>query len=390
MPPYSLLRDLTCSRCASSHDADLLQRFCTSCGGPLYPRYELDASRVAWNNETLASRPWNLWRYAELLPVRAPEHRLSLGEGGTPLLSAERLGEQLGLRRLLLKDEGVNPTGSFKARGLCIAVSRARELGARTLSIPTAGNAGSALAAYCARGGLKAIVYMPVDTPREFVVECRDLGAQVVMVEGTIADAGARMAADAADGWFPVSTLQEPYRLEGKKTLGFELAEQLGWQLPESIVYPTGGGTGLLGMWKAFDELEALGLIGSQRPRMYTVQAEGCAPIVRAFEAGDAGAEPWADAQTVANGLRVPRAFADREILAVLRDSGGDAITVSDEAMLDMLRMAARLEGIYAAPEAAATLVAAAELAQQGRLDGDGRVVCFLTGNAYKYLSSLG
>ncbi len=390
MPPQSLLRDLTCSRCALSHEADRLQRFCTSCSGPLYPRYELDATRVAWNNATLGRRPWDLWRYAELLPVRAAEHRLSLGEGGTPLLSAARLGEQLGLHRLLLKDEGVNPTGSFKARGLCIAVSRARELGARTLSIPTAGNAGSALAAYCARGGLKAIIYMPVDTPREFVVECRDLGAQVVTVEGTIADAGARMAADAADDWFPVSTLQEPYRLEGKKTLGFELAEQLGWKLPESIVYPTGGGTGLLGMWKAFDELEALGLIGSQRPRMYTVQAEGCAPIVRAFEAGDAGAEPWTNAQTIANGLRVPRAFADQEILAVLRDSGGDAITVSDEAMLDMLRMTARMEGIYAAPEAAATLVAAAELARQGRLDGDGRVVCFLTGNAYKYLSSLG
>jgi threonine synthase len=290
----------------------------------------------------------------------------------------------------LLKDEGVNPTGSFKARGLCIAVSRARELGARTLSIPTAGNAGSALAAYCARGGLRAVIYMPVDTPREFVVECRDLGAEVVAIEGTIADAGARMAADAADDWFPVSTLQEPYRLEGKKTMGYEIAEQLGWKLPDGIVYPTGGGTGLLGIWKAFDELEALGMIGPQRPRMYAVQAEGCAPIVRAFETGDTGAETWSDARTIANGLRVPRAFADQEILAVLRESHGDAITVSDEAMLDMLRTTARLEGIYPAPEAAATLVAAADLASQGRLDGDGRVVCLLTGNAYKYLSSLG
>ncbi len=386
----SLLRDLICSRCASSHDADVLQRFCTSCGGPLYPRYELDRTRVPWSRETLGRRSWDLWRYAELLPVRLPEHRLCLGEGGTPLLQAERLGGELGLPQLLLKDEGVNPTGSFKARGLCMAVSRASELGARTLSIPTAGNAGSALAAYCARGGLKAIIYMPVDTPQEFVVECRDLGAEVIKVEGTIADAGARMTADAADDWFPVSTLQEPYRLEGKKTMGFELAEQLGWDVPDSIVYPTGGGTGLLGMWKAFDELEAVGLIGSRRPRMYAVQAEGCAPIVRAFEAGDAGAEPWVDAHTVANGLRVPRAFADKEILSVLRDSGGDAVTVSDEAMLEMVRMIARAEGIYPAPEAAATIVAATELASQGRLDGSGRVLCFLTGNAYKYLSSIG
>jgi len=390
MSPQSLLRDLTCTRCATSHDADRLQRFCTSCDGPLYARYELDTARVPWDTETLGKRPWNLWRYAELLPVGAPQHRLCLGEGGTPLLAAERLGRQIRLPRLLLKDEGVNPTGSFKARGLCVAVSRARELGARTLSIPTAGNAGSALAAYCARGGLRAVIYMPVDTPREFVVECRDLGAEVVAIEGTIADAGARMAADAADDWFPVSTLQEPYRLEGKKTMGYEIAEQLGWKLPDSIVYPTGGGTGLLGIWKAFDELEALGMIGPQRPRMYAVQAEGCAPIVRAFETGDTGAETWSDARTIANGLRVPRAFADQEILAVLRESHGDAITVSDEAMLDMLRTAARLEGIYPAPEAAATLVAAADLASQGRLDGDGRVVCLLTGNAYKYLSSLG
>lgn len=390
MPPQSLLRDLTCARCALSHEANLLQRFCTSCSGPLYSRYELDADRVPWDDKTLGKRSWDLWRYAELLPVQAPQHRLCLGEGGTPLLPAARLGNHLGLPRLLLKDEGVNPTGSFKARGLCMAVSRARELGARTLSIPTAGNAGSALAAYCARGGLRAIVYMPVDTPREFVVECNDLGAQVVAIDGTIADAGATMAADAADDWFPVSTLQEPYRLEGKKTMGYEIAEQLGWTVPDSIVYPTGGGTGLLGIWKAFDELEALGMIGPQRPRMYAVQAAGCAPIVRAFEAGDTGAEPWSEPQTVANGLRVPRAFADQEILAVLRDSHGDAITVSDEAMLDMVRMTARLEGIYPAPEAAATLVAAAELASQGRLDSDGRVVCLLTGNAYKYLSSLG
>ena len=382
----SVLSHLSCSRCESSYDADEVHRFC-ECGGPLYPRYDL--SRVDWSGSALAHRPGGLWRYADLLPVRAQEHRLCLGEGGTPLLHLARLGQHLGLSDLLAKDEGLNPTGSFKARGLCLAASRARELGITTLSIPTAGNAGSAMAAYCARGGMKAVIYVPRETPPEFLTEYRDLGAEVTIVDGTIADAGAQMAAEAQDDWFPVSTLQEPYRLEGKKTMGLELAEQLCWQLPDVILYPTGGGTGLLGMWKAFEELETIGILDSRRPRMVAVQADGCAPIVRAFEQGAESAELWEGATTVANGLRVPRAFADREILQVVRDSHGTAVTVDDESMLQMLRTLAAVEGIYAAPEAAATLVAAQRLVEAGEIHADERVVTFLTGNAYKYLSSL-
>ncbi len=382
----SALAHLSCSRCEQVYEADEIHRFC-SCGGPLYPRYALD--QVRWTPAELAQRPGGLWRYADLLPVRAPQHRLCLGEGGTPLLRLERLAPDLGLDEILAKDEGLNPTGSFKARGLCMAVSRARELGITTLSIPTAGNAGSAMAAYCARGGMRAVVYVPAETPPEFLTEYRDLGADVTVVDGTISDAGAQMAREAEDDWFPVSTLQEPYRLEGKKTMGLELAEQLGWQLPDVILYPTGGGTGLLGMWKAFEELETIGMIDSRRPRMVAVQADGCAPIVRAFHAGDESAAPWENATTVANGLRVPRAFADREILQVLRASNGTAIMVEDDAMLEMLGRLAASEGIYAAPEAAATLVAAQRLVQDGTIQRGERVVTFLTGNAYKYLSSL-
>jgi len=385
-PVTSALTHLSCSRCDQTYDCAQIWRFC-ACGGPLYPRYDL--SQLSWTAEELAGRPGGLWRYADLLPVHGPEHRLCLGEGGTPMLHLARLGPHLGLDDLLAKDEGLNPTGSFKARGLCMAVSKARELGISTLSIPTAGNAGSALAAYCARGGMRAVVYVPTETPPEFLTEYRDFGAAVTVVEGTISDAAAQMAADADDDWFPVSTLQEPYRLEGKKTMGLELAEQLGWNLPDVILYPTGGGTGLLGMWKAFEELEIMGLIDSRRPRMIAVQADGCAPIVRAFDAGAATAAPWENASTVANGLRVPRAFADQEILQVLRDSNGTAIMVDDNAMLEMVARLAAVEGIYAAPEAAATLVAAKRLVDDRVIYRDERVMTFLTGNAYKYLSSL-
>lgn len=383
----SRLTDLQCARCQGRHDSDLLQRYCSDCRGPLYPRYDL-ATPLDWTT-ALRDRTPGLWRYAELLPVRDERYRIDLGEGGTPLLEARRLGAETGLAGLLLKDEGLNPTGSFKARGLCLAVSRAWELGARKLSIPTAGNAGSALAAYCARAGLEAIVYVPVDTPPEYLVEYRDLGARVVQVEGTIADAGARMQEEAEPDWFPVSTLQEPYRLEGKKTMGFELAEQLNWRLPDVVVYPTGGGTGLLGMWKAFEELEALGIIGPERPRMVAVQASGCAPIVRAFHDRSERAERWENARTLASGLRVPGAFADVEILGVLRDSSGTALTVDDDEMVSWVRRLASTEGIYPAPESAATLAAAARLRAEGYIDAEEQVVCFLTGNAYKYLSSL-
>lgn len=387
MPPASHLLDLACTRCATAHDADVLQRHC-ACGGPLYARYDLDAAAAAWHGpHGLGSREPGLWRYAELLPVREPSRRLRLGEGGTPLLEASRLAARLGVERLLLKDEGLNPTGSFKARGLCLAVSRAVELGARALAIPTAGNAGGALAAYAARAGVAAHVYMPSDTPAAFVDECRSLGADVVHVDGTIADAGAALARDLErhDDWFPVSTLKEPYRIEGKKTMGLELAEALGWQLPDVVVYPTGGGTGLLGIWKAFDELERMGLVGPARPRMVAVQSEGCAPIVEAFHGGATEPVHWEDAATLATGLRVPAAFAGREILQVLRESDGDAVAVSDDDIVGAVRRLGAVEGIWTAPEAAATLAGLELLLEQGRVDAAATTVLLLTANAHKY-----
>ena len=390
MPPTSYIRDLQCPRCGRSHDVNQPQRYC-DCGGPLYARYDTKSVALAWQNPKIfLGRPHDLWRFAEMLPVKDPSYRISLGEGGTPLLQLPRLGGDLGVPKLLAKDEGMNPTGSFKARGLGMAVSRAWELGLRTLSIPTAGNAGSALAAYCARAGLKAVIYMPEETPTAFVQECLDLGARVVQVPGTIADAGAAMASMVdREGWFPVSTLQEPYRLEGKKTMGYELVEDLGWQVPDVILYPTGGGTGLLGMWKAFVELEALGLIGSQRPRMIVVQSSGCAPVARSLKRGDETITPWENAQTVANGIRVPRPFADREVLSVVRESDGTAVNVEDSELLAMVIQLARREGIYAAPEAAATLVAARHLVEAGTILEEETVVTFLTGSAYKYQESL-
>lgn len=386
----SALTELRCTRCDRSRDADRLQTLC-ECGGPLYARYDLRAVAPAWaEGDGLAERFAGLWRYADLLPVRDPALRLSLGEGGTPLLEAPRMARQTGLDRLLVKDEGLNPTGSFKARGLCVAVSRAVELGAESLAIPTAGNAGGALSAYAARAGVPATVYMPADAPAEFRDECRSLGAEVITVEGLITDAGDRMADEREDrGFFTVATLKEPYRVEGKKTMGFELVEQLGWSIPDVILYPTGGGTGLLGMWKAFGELEALGCIGPERPRMIAVQTEGCAPIVRAFHAGAETAAPWENARTLASGLRVPSCVADREILALLRESEGDAVTVSDAEILDCVRRLGAAEGIWAAPEAAATLAAVPHLLEEDRLARDEIVVAFLTGSAYKYRSSM-
>jgi len=386
----SALDELRCTRCDRAHDADRLQTLC-ECGGPLYARYDLRAVAPAWaEGEGLADRYAGMWRYADLLPVRNPALRLSLGEGGTPLLEARRMAGKLGLDRLLVKDEGLNPTGSFKARGLCAAVSRAVELGAEALAIPTAGNAGGALAAYAARAGVPATVYMPADAPPEFRDECRELGAEVILVDGLITDAGDRMAADREErDFFTVATLKEPYRVEGKKTMGFELVEQLGWSIPDVVLYPTGGGTGLLGMWKAFGELEDIGCIGPERPRMIAVQTAGCAPIVRAFHAGDEAAAHWDDAQTMASGLRVPSCVADREILALLRESEGDAVTVDDEEILDHVRRLGAGEGIWAAPEAAATLAAVPHLLEEERLDPDELVVAFLTGSAYKYRSSM-
>jgi threonine synthase len=327
-----------------------------------------------------------MWRYRELLPVGDPRHRLTLGEGWTPLVHATRLGPELGFETLYVKDESLNPTGSFKARGLGMAVSRASEMGVKAVSIPSAGNAGGAMAAYAALGGMEAHVYMPTDVPKPFVAECQALGARVTLVEGLITDCGRRAAREGRDrGWFDMSTLKEPYRLEGKKTMGYELAEQLAWTLPDVIIYPTGGGTGLIGMWKAFAEMEALGWIGAQRPRMVTVQSKGCAPMVKAFHEGNEFADPWPDAATLADGLRVPAAVGDFLILRALRESNGTAISVSDQEMMDDARLLGRTQGMFTCPEGAAPLAAFRHLRREGWIRDGETVVLFNTGSGLKY-----
>jgi threonine synthase len=324
-----------------------------------------------------------------VLPVDNDEHIINLGEGFTPLVHASRLGAQLGLDQLYIKDEGQNPTQSFKARGMAAAVSMALELGAKKLAVPSAGNAAGALAAYAARAGLEAFIFMPRDTPRANVIECEQTGANVTLMDGLITDCGAEVARRKdAEGWFDVSTLKEPYRIEGKKTMGYELAEQFDWQLPDVIIYPTGGGTGLIGMWKAFDEMEQMGWIGSKRPRMVTVQASGCAPIVRAFEQGKRFADEFPDAHTTASGLRVPRAIGDFLIIDALRASGGTAIAVSDEELIDATKEIGAAEGIFCAPEGAACLPALKKLIGGGSVKSAERVVLFNTGSGVKYLES--
>jgi threonine synthase len=360
------------------------------CGSPLLVRYDLNAAR-AWRRESLRDREPTLWRYRELLPLRADETPVSLGEGFTPLLHATRLGASLGLDRLYVKDESLNPTNSFKARGQAAAITRAKALGASVISIPSAGNAGGAAAAYAARAGLEVQVFLPKDVKRPFVDEARAYGAQVTLVDGLITDAG-RIAAERGGplGWYDVSTLKEPYRIEGKKTMAYEIAEQLDWTYPDWIIYPTGGGTGMVGMWKAFDELEAIGWIAPQRrPRMVSVQADGCAPIVRAFETGETYAAPWTNASTVADGLRVPRAIGDFLILQAVRESGGTAIAVSDEDLIHGARELGAREGISAAPEGGAAYAAIAALVRQGAIKRDDRVVLFNTGGALKYLDAV-
>jgi threonine synthase len=382
----SLLTHLECARCAATYPVDALLNLCTACRSPLLARYDLAAARDALPRAALADRIGSLWRYAELLPVIDDAWRLTLGEGWTPLLATPRLGAAVGLPNLLVKDEGLNPTGSFKARGLVMAVSRAGELGAKAVALPSAGNAGAALAAYAARAGLAAHVYVPRDVPPLIALETRMLGAEVTLIDGLITDCAAHVKAGVAEGrWFDCSTLAEPYRVEGKKTMGYELAEQLGWTLPDVIVYPTGGGTGLIGMWKAFDEMEALGWIDGRRPRMVSVQSAGCAPIVRAWETGADRAAPWVGATTVAPGLRVPSAIGDFLILDAVRASGGCAIAVEDDAILAWLPRIGHAEGIFTAPESAATVVAAAELAARGWIAPDERVLLFFTGNGLKY-----
>ena len=382
---------LECGACGKRHEARRLHNLCGACGKPLLVRYDLELAARTLTKESLKGRRGDLWRYLEVLPVEHEENIVSLGEGFTPLLRAARLGESVGLKNLYIKDESQNPTQSFKARGMAAAVSMAKELGASKLAVPSAGNAAGALSAYAARAGLEAHIFMPRDTPRANVVECEQTGAHVTLIDGLITDCGAEVARrKEAEGWFDVSTLKEPYRVEGKKTLGYELAEQSGWELPDVCIYPTGGGTGLVGMWKAFAEMEALGWIGSKRPRMVSVQSQGCAPIIRAFEEGKRFAEEFENAATVASGLRVPKAVGDFLILDALRASKGAAVAVSDEELLAAVGEIGAAEGLFVAPEGAACLPALRKLIERGEVGEDERVVLFNTGAGVKYLESFG
>src|SRR6184192_1515964 len=382
------LTHLSCTSCGLHHDWTKLQNLCTACRKPLLAVYDLEQAGRALRQEELSTRAEkSLWRYRELLPVQIEISPVSLSEGGTPLLRAGRFGISLQVQDLWIKDESQNPTQSFKARGMSVAVSMAKHLGASKLVAPSAGNAGGALAAYAARAGLEAHVFMPRDTPRANIIECRELGACVTLIDSLITDCAAEIGRR-KENWFDVSTLKEPYRVEGKKTLGYELGEQLNWELPDVIIYPTGGGTGLIGMWKAFDEMEQMGWIGSRRPRMVTVQASGCAPIVTSFEAGKRFADEFPNAQTTASGLRVPKAIGDFLILDAIRASGGTALAVTDEELIAAIYEIGAAEGIFCAPEGAACLPALRKLMNEGSVKADERVVLFNTGSGVKYLES--
>src|SRR5437016_2888227 len=382
------LKHLECSACGLHHEWSRLQNVCLSCQKPLFAIVDLAAASRTLTREALATREKSLWRYRAVLPLPDNVEPISLGEGGTPLLRARKFAADLDV---WIKDESLNPTQSFKARGMSVAVSMAKYLGATKLAVPSAGNAGGALAAYAARAGLEAHIFMPSDTPRANVIECRELGAHVTLIDGLITDCGAEIARrKAKDGWFDMSTLKEPYRVEGKKTLGYELAEQCEWQLPDVILYPTGGGTGLIGMWKAFNEMEALGWIGGKRPRMFAVQATGCAPIVRAFEAGEKTAAEFTNAHTIAFGLRVPKAIGDFLILNILRQSKGGAVAVDDEEMIRVAREVGSKEGLFVCPEGAACFAALKSLRSTGKITAGERVVIFNTGSGIKYLDLYG
>ena len=379
---------LYCSACAKEYEARNLINLC-ECGKPLMVAYDLERASATLTRESLAGRVASLWRYREVLPVDDEQNILTLGEGMTPLLKAGRLGADLGMSNLYIKDESLNPTASFKARGMAVAISMAKELGVKKLAVPSAGNAAGALAAYAAKAGIPAFIFMPNDTPTANIVECRQMGAHVELIDGLITDCGKIVAErKQAEGWFDVSTLKEPYRVEGKKTMGYELAEQMNWELPDVILYPTGGGTGLIGMWKAFDEMERMGWIGSRRPRMVTVQAEGCAPIVQAFAAGANAGADIPNAHTIAAGLRVPKAVGDFIMLDVLRKSGGTAVSVTDEELLAAIKVIGSAEGIFAAPEGAACLPALKQLLARGDVDRADRIVLFNTGSGLKYLDA--
>jgi threonine synthase len=381
---------LECALCGLTHEANVLQNLCKECGKPLLVRYDLDAAARTLTKDGLATRSSTLWRYAEVLPVKSVENIVSLGEGWTPLFKTQQLGAKLHTKiDLYIKDEGQNPTQSFKARGMTAAISMANELGVKKVAVPSAGNAAGALAAYAAKAGMEAFIFMPADTPKANIIECEQMGANVTLVDGLITDCGAIVAKrKESEGWFDVSTLKEPYRVEGKKTMGYELAEQLDWTLPDVIMYPTGGGTGLIGMWKAFDEMEQMGWIGPKRPRMISVQSTTCAPIVRAFEQGERFADEFENASTVASGLRVPKAIGDFLILDAVRASGGIAISVTDEELIAAVHEIGAAEGIFAAPEGAACLPALRKLIDRGEVNEGETVVIFNTGAGVKYLEA--
>ena len=382
------LTHLECSLCGKRHEAGNAHNLC-ECGGPLLVRYDLQKVRENWNREWIASGPSNMWRYAPVLPVSKPRSIVSLGEGMTPLVRARRLEERTGAANLWIKDEGVNPTASFKARGLSCAVSMCVELGIRKVAIPSAGNAASAMAAYAAAGGIEAHIFMPIDVPQSNYIECRAFGARVTLVNGLISDCAKLVAAGKEkEGWFDVSTLKEPYRIEGKKTMGYEVAEQFQWELPDAILYPAGGGVGLIGMWKAFAEMETLGWITAKRPKMIAVQAAGCQPLVRAFENGQRRSEAWENARTLASGLRVPKPLGDFLVLDAVRASGGCAIAVPDEECLDWGGHLASDEGIFAAPEGAACVAALVRLLRDGFFQANERIVIYNTGSGLKYLEA--
>jgi threonine synthase len=377
----SYFTHLECSRCAQIHDPNLPQNLCTQCGKPLFARYALDRIAQAWDKSSLSAREASMWRYAELLPVVDSRHIVSLNESITPLLSTQRLAASLGLEALWVKDESRLPTGSFKARGLAMAVSKAKELGLLKLAIPSAGNAATALSSYAAQAGMEAHIFMPQDAPPFNRNTCKLAGANVTLIDGLITDAGKIVAERKEDeGWFDVSTLKEPYRVEGKKTMGLEIAEQFNWELPDVIIYPTGGGTGIVGMWKVFQELEAIGWIDEKRPRMISVQSTGCAPIVKAWQDGATEAEPWDNAQTTAAGLRVPQAVGDFLILDAIYQSDGAAIAVTDDEIQEALATLATHEGILACPEGAATVAGLSKLVAVGEIQPENRVVLFNTG----------
>jgi threonine synthase len=385
---FSYFDSLHCSECGAQFNPDEIQTFCKECNAPLLAHYDLDSVQREVGRDEITGRAKGMWRWHELLPVRNEVNQVTLGEGDTPLLKIDRSGKLKGLENLFVKDESLNPTATFKARGLAAAISRAKELGIGKVIIPTAGNAGGALAAYAARAGQRALVYMPEDTPAANIKECRIMGTDVRMVAGVISDA-ARISAEIAqkEGWFDVSTFKEPYRVEGKKVMGLELAQDFNWKLPDVIIYPTGGGTGLVGMWKAFQELDRLGWLEDDRkPRMVVVQSAGCAPVVKAFLEGKDTCDFWEGAQTIASGLRVPKSFADRLILRTLKESRGCAVAVRDEEMLAAQISLAANEGIFAAPEGAATLAAVDHLIEKNWISPEERVVLFNTGSGLKYL----